>query len=150
MQITPQMAGTRMGNCKQIPAVDCCPWARFRSVLACKLFIPSLDAHVPQGQSLHGRGFPEFLGPANTTGLSSSTSISPKRLKLRMVSLVSIQGLLSKFVFATAIENGSYAHPLTAVSSTYRSRWGQSARRKSFSEFVPTLREGGKFFHACD
>ena len=33
---------------------------------------------------------PELLGPMKTTGLPSSISTSPKRLKLRMVSLVSI------------------------------------------------------------
>ena len=69
VQITLQMAGTRMGNCKQIPAVDCCPWARFWSVLACKLFISSLDAHVPQGQSLHGRGFPRVVGANEHDGI---------------------------------------------------------------------------------
>ena len=35
--------------------------------------------------------FPELLGPTKTTGLPSSMSTSPKRLKLRMVSLVSIE-----------------------------------------------------------
>ena len=35
--------------------------------------------------------FPELLGPIKTTGLPSSISTSPKRLKLRMVSLVSIR-----------------------------------------------------------
>ncbi len=34
--------------------------------------------------------FPELFGPMKTTGLPSSISTSPKRLKLRMVSLVSI------------------------------------------------------------
>ena len=57
--------------------------------------------------------FPELLGPKNTTGFPSSTSISPKRLKLRMVSLVSIQGLLSKFDCATVIEIESCSHLLT-------------------------------------
>ena len=36
--------------------------------------------------------FPELLGPMKTTGFPSSISTSPKRLKLRMVSLVSIGG----------------------------------------------------------
>ena len=34
--------------------------------------------------------FPELLGPMKTTGLPSSISTSPKRLKFRMTSLVSI------------------------------------------------------------
>ena len=34
--------------------------------------------------------FPELLGPMKTTGFPSSISTLPKRLKLRMVSLVSI------------------------------------------------------------
>ena len=38
--------------------------------------------------------FPELFGPMNTTGFPNSTSTSPKRLKLRMVSLVSIRDLL--------------------------------------------------------
>jgi len=33
---------------------------------------------------------PELFGPMKTTGLPSSTTISPKRLKFRTVSLVSM------------------------------------------------------------
>ena len=44
--------------------------------------------------------FPELFGPMNTTGFPSSTSTSPKRLKLRMVSLVSIRYLLDDLRWA--------------------------------------------------
>ena len=43
--------------------------------------------------------FPELFGPMNTTGFPNSTSTSSKRLKLRAVSLVSMENS-SRFQFA--------------------------------------------------
>ena len=53
----------------------------------------SFQRFSPMSQSANACStdvLPELLGPMKTTGLPSSTSTSPKRLKLRMVIFVSI------------------------------------------------------------
>ena len=64
---------------------------RFSGVLFPALF--SFQRLRPTSQSANAcmaEVFPELLGPMKTTGLPRSISTSPKRLKFRMTSLVSI------------------------------------------------------------
>ena len=62
VQVPPQQVGVRNGNRHQIPPVDGHPLRFFRGTLAGPLLVPALEADVPQGQRLHGRGLPGVVG----------------------------------------------------------------------------------------
>ena len=91
MEVAPQKDCARMRDGEQVPAVDRDARTLFRARSSLRASPSNASRRHPRAASACiAEVFPELFGPMSTTGLPNSTSTSPKRLKLRIVSLVSI------------------------------------------------------------